>query len=66
MSGEKSKDEPSSTRAKKGDLVICLDTGSIGVVLEVIRDAWVISFPYGTYQLDKEDFDILKSGCEHY
>ena len=60
MAGEMIDRKPSTA---KGDLVICLDTGSIGVVIEV-RDnnGWLISFPHGNYILDVDDFDILKSG----
>ena len=63
MSGEESSEEEHySSCAKKGDLVICLDTGSIGVILEERTTEWVVSFPYGTFVLDSEDFDVLKSG----
>jgi hypothetical protein len=62
MSGEESNDEHRSSNAKRGDLVICLDTGSVGVVLEERSDYWIISFPFGTYSFSDEDFDILKSG----
>ena len=48
---------------KQGDLVICLDTGSVGIILEKIGQVqWLVSFPHGTYPLDRDDFDILKSG----
>ena len=49
--------------ATKGDLVICLDTGSIGVVIaHRENEGWVVSFPHGNYVLDADDFDVLKSG----
>ena len=59
MSGE---ERDRSLDAKKGDLVICLDTGSIGVVLKVREDNWLISFPHGNYLLNWGEFDVLKSG----
>jgi hypothetical protein len=51
-------------RAIRGDLVICLDTGSVGIVLEEYRDrnTYLVSFPHGAYRCEREDFDILKSG----
>ncbi len=50
---------------EKGDLVICLDTGSVGVVLNIRVDGrYVISYPHGEFPIDREDFDILKSGRE--
>ena len=46
-----------------GDLVICLDTGSIGLVMQRKReDEYLVSFPHGTYLVVREDFDVLKSG----
>ena len=49
--------------AGKGDIIICLDTGSIGVVLEVrAADEWLVCFPHGNYVLGLDDFDVLKSG----
>ncbi len=46
-----------------GDLVICLDTGSVGIVIEQQdRNTYMISFPYGTFPYDRDDFDVLKSG----
>jgi len=58
------KNDPSSKLIpRKGDLVICLDTGSLGVILQDKReDVYTISFPHGTYSYDREDFDVLKSG----
>ena len=51
------------TKPEKGDLVICLDTGSVGVVLAIkASGAYLISYPHGTFGFDREDFDILKSG----
>ena len=59
MSGEMSNQKP---KALKGDLVICLDTGSIGVVIDLCdENEWMISFPHGNYPLASEDFDVLKS-----
>jgi len=53
------------TEPEKGDLVICLDTGSVGVVISLrTNGGYLISYPHGTYTFDREDFDILKSGRE--
>jgi hypothetical protein len=50
-------------QAIRGDLVICLDTGSVGVILERHDNSiYLVSFPHGTYLYEREDFDILKSG----
>ena len=52
---------------QKGDLVICLDTGSVGVLMALrTNDRYLISYPHGTFAFDREDFDILKSGKEDY
>ncbi len=51
------------TNPEKGDLVICLDTGSVGVVMAIrTSGAYLISYPHGSFVFDREDFDILKSG----
>ena len=53
------------TKPEKGDLVICLDTGSVGVVIaSKTTGAYLISYPHGTFTFDREDFDVLKSGRE--
>ena len=62
MSGEIKSDSASALIPQKGDLVICLDTGSLGVVLQCKGDAYMISFPHGAHTYDREDFDVLKSG----
>ena len=60
MSGEMSNQK---LKALKGDLVICLDTGSLGMILQYKKEGeWLVSFPHGNYILDSEDFDVLKSG----
>jgi len=62
MSGEESQSKP-ARRAEKGDLVICLDTGSVGIILErPTRNIYLVSFPHGTFPYEREDFDVLKSG----
>jgi len=57
-------EERKHRRAIRGDLVICLDTGSVGIVLEEYpdRNTYLVSFPHGSYRCEREDFDILKSG----
>lgn len=49
--------------AVKGDLVICLDTGSVGIILERrAHNIYLVSFPHGVFPYEWEDFDVLKSG----
>jgi hypothetical protein len=56
-------EERKHRRAIRSDLVICLDTGSVGIVLECQdRNIYLVSFPHGTFLYEREDFDILKSG----
>ena len=63
MSGEMRNESPSKLIPYKGDLVICLDTGILGVVLQDKgKNVYMISFPHGVYPYAREDFDILKSG----
>ncbi len=62
MSGEENQGEE-QTIVENGDLVICLDTGSVGVVLELVSyNIYLVSFPHGAFQYEREDFDVLKSG----
>lgn len=47
----------------KGDLVICLDTGSVGIVLaERDFENYLVSYPHGDFVVHRDDFDVLKSG----
>ena len=63
MSGEMRNELPTKLIPQKGDLVICLDTGSLGVILQDKgTDTYIISFPHGEHSYDIEDFDVLKSG----
>lgn len=49
--------------AEKGDLVICLDTGSVGIILECrTLNTYLVSFPHGSFEYEWEDFDVLKTG----
>ena len=46
---------------EKGDLVVCLDTGNIGIILSIKDDdCYLISFPAGEWVVDREDFDVLR------
>jgi hypothetical protein len=63
MSGEIRNERPTKLIPQKGDLVICLDTGSLGIILQDKgTDMYIVSFPHGEYCYDLEDFDVLRSG----
>ena len=64
MSGDNDRSlEKELIQAVSGDLVICLDTGSLGIILNKKNDGmYVVSFPHGEHSYHFEDFDILKSG----
>jgi|ETN02SMinimDraft_4_1059925.scaffolds.fasta_scaffold432503_2 rRNA pseudouridine-1189 N-methylase Emg1 (Nep1/Mra1 family) len=63
MSGEMRDEKLTNLIPQKGDLVICLDTGSLGIILQDKGvDVYIVSFPHGEYSYDLEDFDVLKSG----
>ena len=45
---------------EKGDLVVCLDTGNVGIILSIKDNCYLISFPTGEWIVDREDFDVLR------
>ena len=50
-------------KPEEHDLVICLVTGHVGIVIDIINDEWLrISFPAGIRVAESEDVEIFKSG----
>lgn len=47
------------------DLVVCLETGEVGVVIGTVTENWYrVSFPSGVQVVEPEDIEVLQSGRE--
>ena len=51
------------TKPEEHDIVVCLTTGHVGMVIDIIDGEWLrISFPSGIRVAETEDVKIFKSG----
>ncbi len=48
------------------DLVVCTETGEVGVILELRSTVAAVQFPTGIYDIEYLDLEILERNVSYY